>query len=319
MGVTATRLVPADKTVEMDTGESPKYDKLLLATGGRVRTLNIPGTDLQGVYYLRTLRDSQRLAQAINISKKAGGGRRWVHRLGSRCPCRMKGLEVTLLETEPVPLRHALGDELGTIYADIHRSHGIELRLQEGINEIQGNKNAERVVTTSGSSIPCDLVAIGVGIAPETGLVEDTEIEVDNGVLVDEFCRTNLPDIYAAGDVANWWHPDLGYRLRVEHWDNSLNQGAAAARNMLGRREPYSPVLYFWSDQYDLNLQYVGHATQWDDIVYRGDPKEQRFTAFFMQDNMVLAALAVNRFKDVNPARNIIKQRLKVDAKTVDR
>ncbi len=315
LGVVATRLDPADKAVELDTGETLKCDKLLLSTGGRVRRLNIPGIDLEGVYYLRTLRDSQRLAQAIDKSKRAvvvGAGF-----IGSEVAAsfRMKGLEVTLVELQPMPLRNSLGDELGAIYADIHRSQGIDLQLQKGISEIKGHRKVEQVITTSGSPIECDLVVVGVGIAPETGLVEDTAIAVDNGILIDEFCQTSLPGIYAAGDVANWRHPDLGYRLRVEHWDNALNQGAAAARSMLGNKEPYSPVPYFWSDQYDLNLQYIGHATQWDKIVYRGDPKDQKFSAFFLRDEMVLAALAVNRFKDVNPARSLIKQKQKVDAK----
>ena len=315
LGTRATGLDPTEHTLTLATGETLKYDKLLLATGSRVRRLDLPGIQLEGVYYLRTLGDSQRLADAINQSQKAvivGAGF-----IGSEvaASCRMKGIDVTVLEVEPVPLRLALGDELGRVYADIHRGHGVELRLGEGIKEIQGSGRVERVITSTGSAIDCDLVAIGVGIVPETGLVEGTEIAVDNGVVVDEFCRTNLPGIYAAGDVANWWHPALKRRLRVEHWDNALNQGAAAAHNMLGQEEPYSPVLYFWSDQYDLNLQYVGYATKWDRIVYRGDPKEQNFSAFFMEDGAMVAALAVNRFRDVNPARALIRDKRRVDEK----
>ena len=315
LGVKAIRLDPTEQIIGLETGEALKYDKLLLATGGRVLTLNIPGIDLDGVYYLRTLSDSRRLAEAIGRSRKAvivGAGF-----IGSEvaASCRMKGLEVTVLETAAVPLSMALGEELGAIYAKIHRSHGIDLRLREGLQEIQGHGRVERVVTSSGAAIDCDLVAIGVGIAPETEIAEGTEIAIDNGVVVDEFCQTNIPGIFAAGDVANWWHPALGRHLRVEHWDHALNQGAAAARNMLGQREAYSPVLYFWSDQYDLNLQYVGHASQWDHVVYRGDIKEQRFTAFFMNDGLVLAALAINRFKDLNPARKLIGQRIRVEEK----
>ena len=315
LGTGATRLDPAGQTVELDTGETLKYDKLLLATGGRIRKLKVPGTDLEEVYYLRTIGNSQRLAESINRSRKAvvvGAGF-----IGSEVAAslRMKGLDVTLLEIEPVPLRHVLGDELGEIYAGIHRGHGVDLRLSEGIAEIQGHRRAERVITSSGASIDCDLVVIGVGVAPQTRLVDGTGIEVDNGILVDEYCRTSLPNIFAAGDVANWWHPGLGQRLRVEHWDNALNQGAAAARSMLGRQESYAPLLYFWSDQYDLNIQYLGHAVKWDHIVYRGDPQQQKFTAFFMDDGLVLAALVVNRFKDLRPTRTLIGQKMRVDEK----
>ncbi|MCH8087692.1 MAG: FAD-dependent oxidoreductase [Chloroflexi bacterium] len=315
LGTGATRLDPAGQTVELDTGETLKYDKLLLATGGRIRKLNVPGTDLEEVYYLRTIGNSQRLAESINRSRKAvvvGAGF-----IGSEVAAslRMKGLDVTLLEIEPVPLRHVLGDELGEIYAGIHRGHDVDLRLSEGIAEIQGHRRAERVITSSGASIDCDLVVIGVGVAPQTRLVDGTGIEVDNGILVDEYCRTSLPNIFAAGDVANWWHPGLGQRLRVEHWDNALNQGAAAARSMLGRQESYAPLLYFWSDQYDLNIQYLGHAVKWDHIVYRGDPQQQKFTAFFMDDGLVLAALVVNRFKDLRPTRTLIGQKMRVDEK----
>ena len=315
LGTGATRLDPAGQTVELDTGETLKYDKLLLATGGRIRKLKVPGTDLEEVYYLRTIGNSQRLAESINRSRKAvvvGAGF-----IGSEVAAslRMKGLDVTLLEIEPVPLRHVLGDELGEIYAGIHRGHDVDLRLSEGIAEIQGHRRAERVITSSGASIDCDLVVIGVGVAPQTRLVDGTGIEVDNGILVDEYCRTSLPNIFAAGDVANWWHPGLGQRLRVEHWDNALNQGAAAARSMLGRQESYAPLLYFWSDQYDLNIQYLGHAVKWDHIVYRGDPQQQKFTAFFMDDGLVLAALVVNRFKDLRPTRTRIGQKMRVDEK----
>ena len=315
LGTGATRLDPAGQTVELDTGETLKYDKLLLATGGRIRKLKVPGTDLEEVYYLRTIGNSQRLAESINRSRKAvvvGAGF-----IGSEVAAslRMKGLDVTLLEIEPVPLRHVLGDELGEIYAGIHRGHDVDLRLSEGIAEIQGHRRAERVITSSGASIDCDLVVIGVGVAPQTRLVDGTGIEVDNGILVDEYCRTSLPNIFAAGDVANWWHPGLGQRLRVEHWDNALNQGAAAARSMLGRQESYAPLLYFWSDQYDLNIQYLGHAVKWDHIVYRGDPQQQKFTAFFMDDGLVLAALVVNRFKDLRPTRTLIGQKMRVDEK----
>ena len=153
-----------------------------------------------------------------------------------------------------------------------------------------------------------------MGIVPDTAIAESAGLEVDGGILVNERCQTSHPAIYAAGDVANWYHPGLGRRLRVEHWDNALNQGAAAAKSMLGAPEPYSPTLYFWSDQYDLNIQYLGHAAQWDEIAVRGAPTEEKFTAFYLKDGSVHGALVVNNFRDIRPTRTLIGQKIPINA-----
>ena len=317
LGTEATSMDADAKTLTLANGASLRYDKLLLATGSRVKTLPIPGSDLEGVHYLRTIDDSRAIAQAMNGASRAvivGAGF-----IGSEVAavCKTAGLEVTVLEIQPQPMAHILGEEMGAIYASLHTSRGIDLRLGEGISEIRGNARAEQVVTDQGNSIDCDFVVIGVGISPDTSIAESAGLGVDSGILVNEFCQTSHPDIYAAGDVANWYHPGLGHRLRVEHWDNALNQGAAAAKSMLAAPEPYSPTLYFWSDQYDLNIQYLGHATEWDEVAVRGDPAEEKFTAFYLKDGSVHGALVVNNFRDIRPTRTLIGQKTPVDASSL--
>ena len=317
LGTETKALDASSKTLILANGASLRYDKLLLATGSRVKTLPIPGSDLEGVHYLRTIDDSRAIAQAMNGASRAvivGAGF-----IGSEVAavCKTAGLEVIVLEIQPQPMTHILGEEMGAIYANLHTSRGIDLRLREGISEIRGNARAEQVVTDQGNSIDCDFVVIGVGISPDTSIAESAGLEVDSGILVNEFCQTSHPDIYAAGDVANWYHPGLGRRLRVEHWDNALNQGAAAAKSMLASPEPYSPTLYFWSDQYDLNIQYLGHATEWDEVAVRGDPAEEKFTAFYLKDGSVHGALVVNNFRDIRPTRTLIGQKTPVDASSL--
>ena len=314
LGTEATTLDPTSNTVTLSNGETLHYDKLLLATGSRVKTLPIPGSNLQGVHYLRTINDSQAIAQSMNGASRVvivGAGF-----IGSEVAavCKTAGLEVTVLEIQPQPMAHILGEEMGAIYANLHTGRGIDLRLREGISEIRGNSRAEQVLTDQSNTIDCDFVVIGVGIAPDTALAESAGLDVDHGILVDESCQTSHPDIYAAGDVANWYHPGLGRHLRVEHWDNALNQGAAAAKSMLGAPEPYSPTLYFWSDQYDLNIQYLGHATQWDEVAVRGNPSDEKFTAFYLKDGTVYGALVVNNFRDIRPTRTLIGQKTPVTA-----
>ena len=314
LGTEATALDPTSKTLTLADGASLRFDKLLLATGSRVRTLPIPGSELEGIHYLRTIDDSQAIAQSMNSASRVvivGAGF-----IGSEVAavCKTAGIEVTVLEIQPQPMAHILGEEMGAIYANLHTSRGIDLRLQEGISGIRGSSRAEQIITDQGNAIDCDFVVIGVGIAPDTALAESAGLEVDRGILVDEHCQTSHPDIYAAGDVANWFHPGLGHRLRVEHWDNALNQGAAAAKSMLGAPEPYSPTLYFWSDQYDLNIQYLGHATEWDEIAVRGNPDEEKFTAFYLKDGSVHGALVVNNFRDIRPTRTLIGQKTPITA-----
>jgi 3-phenylpropionate/trans-cinnamate dioxygenase ferredoxin reductase subunit len=306
LGVRAERIDVAQRAVTLASGESVAYDKLLIATGGRPRRLTVPGADLDGVYYLRTFADSEAIAAELQEGKRAvviGAGFIGAEVAAS---ARMQGLDVTLLEIASVPLERALGADVGRIYAQLHRDHGVDLRLDEGIERIEGATRAERVVTTKGNSIDCDFVVAGVGIEPNVEIAEGTGIDVDNGIVVDEYCRTNVEDVFAAGDVANFYHPVLEQRFRVEHWENAQGQGRAAALNMLGRDEPYTDIPWFWSDQYDVNMQYAGHASSWDATAVRGDPEARDGTIFYLKDGRFLAVLAFNRFRDVRRARALL-------------
>lgn len=299
--------------VELDTGACLPFDKLLIATGGEPRRVPVPGADLPGVHYLRTLDDSSRIGDELRRRPHivvVGAGFIGAEVAAS---ARILGCEVTVIELESVPLLRVLGHDVGVIYADIHRDHGVDLRLGDGLAGFRGAGRVEEVVTASGAAVPCDLVVVGVGIRPSVGWLDGSGIEMANGVLTDEYCATSAPDVFAAGDLANWLHPRMGERLRVEHWDNAMNQGVAAARSMLGKGEPYAPVPYFWSDQYDLNLQYVGHASSWERVVVRGDVQGRSFSAFYLNDSRIAAALVVNRFKDLRPSRRLIEAMTPVD------
>jgi 3-phenylpropionate/trans-cinnamate dioxygenase ferredoxin reductase subunit len=307
LGVHATRLDLRNRQIELATGGTEPFDKLLIATGARPLTLRVPGAHLPGIFYLRTLAD----ARAIRTASKSASNVVVVGAgfIGAEvaASCKMRGLNVTVLEMLPVPLQRGLGDAVGQIYGEIHRERGVDLRLREGIAEFRGNGRLEQVVTASGVTIDCDLAVVGVGVAPETEWLAGSGIHLHNGVVVDEYCRASEPNVFAAGDVANWWHPTLGERLRVEHYENAQNQGVAAARAMLGKGEPYAPVPFFWSDQYDLTLQYVGHATGHDEVVFRGDIASRKFLAFYFREGRLRAALGINRFRDVSAARRLIR------------
>lgn len=314
LGRRATGLDAQSKRLVLDDGDELAYDKLLITTGSRLRELFVPGVELEGVLYLRTLRDSDRLGDALQKKPRllvVGAGF-----IGSEvaASARTIGCEVTMLEVAPVPLGRAIGEEIGAVYAEFHRERGVDLRTNTGISEFKGTGRLEAVVTSTGDVIPCDVAVIGVGVAPNTEFLEGSGVEVQNGVLVDEYCRSNVADVFAAGDVANWWHPMWQERLRLEHYDNAINQGGAVARNMLDRGEAFAPVPYFWSDQYDLNLQYLGFASHWDRIVVRGKPSEQRFSAFYLLDGRIRACLTLNRARDQKAARRLIQSGAQVDA-----
>jgi 3-phenylpropionate/trans-cinnamate dioxygenase ferredoxin reductase subunit len=210
---------------------------------------------------------------------------------------RQMGVDVTAVEGNPVPLARVLGPEVGAVLAGIHREKGVELILEDSVAAFEGAGRVERVQTKKGRVLPCDFVVAGIGIVPNAELLATAGAAVDNGVLVDEHCRTSLPDVYAAGDVANHLHPVFG-RLRVEHWNNGYRQGRAAARAMLGGPEPYDYLHSFWSDQYEHVVEYVGFAAAWDRLVFRGDPASRRFLGFYLKDGVVRAAVGLNRGGD---------------------
>jgi 3-phenylpropionate/trans-cinnamate dioxygenase ferredoxin reductase component len=313
-GVRATRVDAAKKVVELGDGERVAYDELLVATGGRNRRFPVPGLDLEGVHDLRTVADCERIRAEIAPGRKAvvvGMGF-----IGSEVAASLQqsGVEVVVVDRNKVPLRRVLGEEVGRVMEGIHRDHGARLIFEDTVTAFEGSDRVERVVTQGGRRIECDFVVVGLGVEPVTELLADTGAQIDNGIVVDEFCRTGVEGIYAAGDVANHYHPVFERRIRVEHWQNALNQGPAAARSMLGKGEPYDEVPWFWSDQYDSNLQYAGFHTEWDDLVVRGSMEERNFVAFYRKDERVLAAVAVNRGKDLRRSMRLIKAQRPVDA-----
>ena len=291
------------------------YDRLLLATGSVPRRLDVPGSDLGGIHYLRTLGDSERIAGRIGSGERlvvVGSG--WI---GAEiaASARQKGSEVTMLEMASLPLERVLGREVGRIYRDIHRDNGVEFLPETTVERFEGGETVERVITLDGASIETEFVVVGIGVAPRTGLLETAGLRVDDGILVDEGLATSLPDVFAAGDVANARHSHYGRHLRIEHWANALNQGPAAARAMLGQEVSYDEIPYFFSDQYETGMEYGGYATEWDEVVFRGDVPGREFIAFWVKDERLVAGMNMNVW-DVNDAiRELIRSGAPVDPK----
>ena len=323
LGVRVTRVDPGRKVVGLDGGEEVPYDRLLVATGGRNRTLTTPGADLPGIFQLRTVEDCDRI-RAVARS----GARAVVIGLGFigsevSASLRQMGLAVTAIEGHPVPLARVLGNEVGTVLAEIHREKGVELVMEDAVAAFEGAGRLERVRTKGGRTLECDLVVAGIGIVPNSELLAGAGAAVDNGILVDALCQSSLPGVYAAGDVANHLHPLFG-RLRVEHWNNGFQQGRAAARTMLGGTQPYDYLHSFWSDQYEHLLEYVGYAAHWDRVVFRGDPGSRKFLGFFLKDGIMRAAMGLNRGGDPEDPKTegelklvakLIRARVPVDPK----
>jgi 3-phenylpropionate/trans-cinnamate dioxygenase ferredoxin reductase component len=309
LGVRAVRLDPAARIVELADGERLEYEKVLIATGARNRRPDIAGLALEGVFDLRTVDDADRIRAEARPGRKAvvvGMGF-----IGSEVAASLRQLEVEVAVVAPgsAPLERLLGEEVGGVLAEIHREKGVELLFGDSVDAFEGSNRVERVVTRAGRTIECDFAVIGVGVEPAVELAAATGVELDNGIVVDEYCRTSVEGVYAAGDVANHYHPVFERRIRVEHWDNALKHGPAAARNMLGKDEPYEDIPWFWSDQYDTNLQYAGFHTSWDELVVRGSLEERSFVAFYCTAGRVLAAVAVNRGKDLRRSIPLIKAR----------
>jgi 3-phenylpropionate/trans-cinnamate dioxygenase ferredoxin reductase subunit len=210
-------------------------------------------------------------------------------------------------------LFRVLGEQLGHVMSTIHRERGVETFFNDVVTRFEGYRRVERVITKRGQRVDCDFAVVGVGVEPVVDFVANSGVETSNGILVDEYCRTNVQDIYAAGDVASHYHPVFQKRMRVEHWQNAIQQSAAAARSMLDRGKPYDAVHWFWSDQYDINLQYAGFHQAWDQVVVRGHPDTRKFIAFYLSQGRIDAVAALNRGKDVRRVMPLIKARTAVD------
>ncbi len=301
--------------VALANGDRIGYDKLLLTTGSSVVRLNIPGADLAGVHYLRSIDDSEKLKQALESGGQVavvGGG--WIG-LEVAAAARNHGASAVVIEPQPTPLHAVLGPELGEFFAQVHRDHGVDMRLGVGVTEFKGDRVVGAVGLSDGSEVPADAVVVGVGVRPNVELAADAGLLVDDGVVVDEYLRTTDPDIFAAGDVANAHNPQYGRHLRVQHWANAKDQGAAAARNMLDLDEPFTKVPYFFSDQYDVGMEYSGlhRPGEYDDVVYRADPASREFCVFWLKQGGVVAGMNVNVWDVHSHIRAIIKSGKPID------
>ena len=293
-GVVVAAVDPAAHTVTLDSGAEIRYEKVLIATGGRNRRIEADGADLPGIHYLRTV------AQCDAIKQEAVRGRSAVIVGMGFIGCEVAasltqlGVRVTAVFPGRDPLERVLGDQVAGVMSAIHRANGVELLAGEQVAAFEGTSRVAAAVTRSGRRIECDFAVAGVGIEPDIPAVG---VEQQNGILVDERCRTSAPDVYAAGDLANHLHPLFG-RIRVEHYNNAEKQGAAAARSMLGSTAPYDYVHSFWSDQYDHKLEYVGHVEKWDQFVVRGSVRDGKLIGIYLVDGIVRAAVGLDRGGD---------------------
>ncbi|MFI1957057.1 NAD(P)/FAD-dependent oxidoreductase [Streptomyces althioticus] len=330
LGATVAAIDRTAKTVRFgEDGTTVRYDKLLLATGAEPRRLDIPGTDLVGVHHLRRLAHSERLKGVLTSLGRDNGhlviaGAGWIG-LEVAAAARHYGAEVTVVHRGPAPLHSVLGPELGALFAELHREHGVRFHFGASLTEITGQDGMVLAARTDdGEEHPAHAVLAAIGAAPRTSLAEAAGLELADrasggGVLVDERLRTSDPDIYAAGDVASFPHALFDTRLRVEHWANALNGGPAAARAMLGRDEVYDRVPYFFTDQYDLGMEYSGWAPpgSYDQVVIRGDAGKREFVAFWVREGRVLAGMNVNVWDVTDPIQRLVRSREAVDTEAL--
>jgi len=296
-GSSATAIDPAAHTVALSSGEELRYDKVLIATGGRNRRLAIAGAELPGIGYLRTVADCDAIKQQAVPNRHAvvvGMGF-----IGCEVAASLTqlGVQVTAVFPGKFPLQNVLGEQIGALIGAIHRGKGVELLAGDQVAAFEGTGRLQAAVTAAGQRIACDFAVAGIGIEPHVPDVTGSSIAQQNGILADELCRTSAADVYAAGDVANQLHPLFG-RVRVEHYNNAEKQGAAAARSMLGSTDPYDYIHSFWSDQYEHKIEYVGHAATWDEFVVRGSLAEGKLIGFYLQAGVVTAAVGLDRGGD---------------------
>lgn len=316
VGNPATGVAPDDGTVTLADGTTLAFDRLILATGARPRTLDLPGADADGVRTFRTLDDADRLRDELS-----GGGRRvvfvgsgWIG-LELAAAARGYGNDVVVVSPDRVPLAKALGERMGRVFLGLHEEHGVDFRLEERVTAVEADGAVTGVRTDSGV-IPADLVVVGIGAVPDTALAEEAGLAVDGGVLVDAHLASSHPAVCAAGDVANPTHPVLGERLRSEHWQNAISSGKVAAANVLGGDAVHDEIPYFFTDQYDLGMEYSGYAPLAADaeVVVRGDLDAREFVAFWVAGGRVVAGMNVNVWDVNDEVQRLIRDEVAVDA-----
>jgi 3-phenylpropionate/trans-cinnamate dioxygenase ferredoxin reductase component len=316
LGTRVTGIDPKAHDVTLSDGRRLAYAKLVLATGSSPRRLAVPGADLDGVLYLRRVEDCERIRQALGaVSRVAVIGAGWIG-LEVTAAARLAGVDVTVLEMAELPLLRVLGREVAESFATLHRSHGVDLRFGVQVDAITGAGDRVRGVRLAdGVEVDAEVVIVGVGIAPNTELAEAAGLHVDDGVVVDERLRSSDPDVYAVGDVASAFHPLLGRHIRVEHWANALNQPKTVAQTMVGRDAVYDRVPYFFTDQYELGMEYSGYVEpdDYDDVLFRGDRDGGEFIAFWLRDDRVLAGMNVNVWDVTDAIQALVRSGQRVD------
>ncbi|MGZ4494436.1 MAG: NAD(P)/FAD-dependent oxidoreductase [Nocardioides sp.] len=313
LGTAVTAIDTAARTVTAGDGGTG-YDRLLVATGAAPRPLAMADESGAPVAYLRTIEDSRRLKDAFGPGRRiAIVGAGWIG-LETAAAARAAGADVTVVEAADLPLLRVLGPEVARVFADLHREHGVDLRTGVRLEGVSGDAGSA-VLRLADGSVDADLVVVGVGAAPRTALAEAAGLAVDDGILVDEHLAASAPDVFAAGDVARAQHPVLGRRLRVEHWDNAIEQGKAVGRAMMGQDVSYDRMPYFFSDQYDLGLEYVGDVGPdgYDEVVLRGDVEGRVFTALWLAGDRVLAGMHVNDWDAADTLRALVGSRADAD------
>ena len=307
--------VPGGQVIVGD--ERVAFDRLLLATGSTPRRPTIRGADLDGVATLRTMADAhhiREMAREATAVAVVGGG--WI---GSEVAASLRqlGHDVTLVLASSAPLERVLGSRIGSVYAAAHEAHGVRVLARQTVDSFTGRGRVTGVHTAEGVSVRADLVVVGFGAEPRTELASEAGLVVDNGIVVDARLESSVPGIFAAGDVANAWHPRYERRLRVQHWDNAKRQGRVAAANMLGRDVPYERIPYFYSDQYELGMEYRGFAPEWDEVVVRGDLAGGEFLAFWLRSGRVAAAMNVNVWDAGEALDALVGSRAPIDRTTL--
>jgi 3-phenylpropionate/trans-cinnamate dioxygenase ferredoxin reductase subunit len=317
LGDAVTSLDPAARTVTTSTGTQLRYDKLLLATGSTPRRLSVPGADLSGVYYLRNVEDSDLIKIEFSRAKRVviiGGG--WIG-LETAAAASAAGLDVTVLEGGDMPLLHVLGPEVAPIFAELHRSHGVDLRYRATALELTGRDGKATGVTLGdGTRIDADMIIVGIGAIPRTELAAAAGLKIDNGIVVDEHLRTSDPDIFAAGDIADAYNPRLGRHIRVEHWANARRQGAVAAKAMLGQDAVDLRPSYFFTDQYDLGMEYTGDIgpAGYDRVIFRGHPDAREVIVFWLYEQRIQAGMNINIWDVADDIERLIQSARPINA-----
>jgi 3-phenylpropionate/trans-cinnamate dioxygenase ferredoxin reductase subunit len=321
LGKTVTAIDPKAHTVAVDDGSQVSYGKLLIATGSRVRRLDVPGGDLPGVHYLRTAEEAQALTDAYAAKPRVvvvGAG--WIG-LEAASAARERGCEVTVVEPQSTALAAVLGEEVGQLFAEFHRQHGVQFRFDTGVEGFEGTDKVTGVRVAGGEVIPADLVVVGVGVQPNTELAEAAGIEVatrenGSGIVTGPDLQTSAEDVYAAGDVVRWNHPLFGRPVRVEHWQNAKDTGKTAAKAMLGQEVAHDAIPYFFTDQFDLGMEYAGDVPRGTSyqVVLRGDPRSGAYFAFWLDDDRhVLAGMHVNNWDTIDAIQDLIRSGKQVD------